>query len=55
MTTVSQVKIVWTQNFEFCCVMLEFILSILSSLLYWLALLLALLWLWKELTMGMHR
>ena len=40
---------------EFLCNMFEFLLSALSSLPYWLALLLALLWLWKELTMGMHR
>ena len=35
--------------------MFEFLLSALSSLPYWLVLLLALLWLWKELTMGMYR
>ena len=34
--------------------MFEFMYE-LSSLPNWLALLLALLWLWKELTMGMHR
>ena len=32
--------------------MFEFLLS---TLPYWLALLLTLLWMWKELTMGMHR
>ena len=37
---------------EFRCIMFVFLLS---SMPYWLALLLALLWLWKELTMGMHR
>ena len=35
--------------------MFEFLLSTLSSLPYWLAILIVLLWLWKELTMGMHR